>query len=391
MKMYKTWLRICFMVGLLTLLNAVPARAIGDNTLYATTPYVGFVASPGNTYQLDISIKNKGNSIRQVSLGLEDLPEGYKAYFDTNSRIVTDVFLEPASSVFTTLHVMIPSTAEEGEDVVTATFSEGGSVQRISFKLKIEKKSVAEGDGSFSIQFPELTGTSDTTFNYKVTYVNDTNSTQSFSLGSKTADGWEVTFKPLYEEKNVASITVEPGGTQVLDVQVKPPANVAAGKYPLSVALISQEQVYTADLTAVVTGTYDAVLTTPDGLLSFDAEAGREKRVSILLMNTGSAPLTGVKLKSTCPKNWTVEFEPAVIESIGGGGEAQVVMTVKPANRAVAGEYEVNVMAENEGIRESVALRTVVKTPVWWGFIGILIILGIAALLVHMVRKYGRK
>lgn len=391
MRNLKKWgCMICLTVVVL-LTNVLPVSAIGDSTLYATTSYVGFVASPGNTYQLDISVKNNGNSIRQVALGLDELPEGYKAYFETNGRIVTDVFLEPESSVFTKLVVMIPKDAAEGEDVVTATFTEGDSVQKISFKLKIEQKSVAEGEGKFSVAFPELTGTSDTTFEFKATYNNDTSSTQSFSLASKSPEGWSVTFKPLYEDKNVASISVDAGGSQVLEVDVKPPANVAAGTYDLAIALISPDETYTADLTTIITGTFDAVITTPDGRLNMDAQAGKTATMPITVMNTGSVELKDVKLTSTCPANWEVTFEPSVVPSIPGGEEAQVMMSVKPTNRAIAGEYEVHALAANEGIKESVALRIAVKTPASWGFLGILIILAICVLLVRMFRKYGRK
>lgn len=391
MKKDKKWARIACLCAALTALLTLPALAIGDRTLYATTPYVGFVASPGNTCQLDISVKNNGGSIRQVALGLEELPEGYKAYFDTNGRIVTDVFLEPESAVFTKLVVMIPQDAAEGEDTVTATFTEDGSVQRISFKLKIERKSAAEGEGRFTVQFPQLTGTSDTSFTFKATYNNDTASTQSFSLGSKAPEGWTVTFKPLYEDKNVASISVEAGGSQVLDVNVQPPVNVAAGEYKLAVALVSPEDVYTADLSTVITGTYGAVVTTPDGRLNFDAQAGKTVTVPVTVMNTGSAQLTNVQLTSVCPSGWTVSFEPGVIQEINGGEQAQAMMSVKPAGRAIAGEYEVSALAANVGVKESVSLRVSVKTPAWWGFLGILIIAGICALLVHMFRRYGRK
>ena len=392
MKRIKKWFGSCVAAAIaLLLVSSAAAYAIGDSVLYATTPYIGFVASPGKTYQLDINLKNNGQTIRQVALGLGALPDGYTAYFDTNGRVVTDVFLEPESSAFTKLVLTIPSDVQEGTSVVSATFSEENSVQQIDFKLRIEKKSLAEGEGKFSVQFPELTGTPDTDFSFKATYNNDTSNTQSFSLASKTPEGWTVTFKPMYEDKNVASISVEAGGSQVLEINVKPPANVTAGKYPLAVALVSAQENYTADLTAVVTGTYEAVITTQDGRLNFDAVAGKTTDFPLVVMNTGSAALQDVQLAATFPKEWTVSFEPSVISEIPGGGEHQVMMSVQPASRAIAGEYEVTALASNIGIKESTALRVVVKTPAWWGFVGILAILLIGALLVYMFRKYGRR
>lgn len=390
MKQFK-WSRVVLLAALLSLLSVLPARAIGDRTLYATTPYVGFEASPGSTYQLDVSIKNNSGAIHQVALGLEALPEGYKAYFDTNGRIVTDIFLEPESVVFTKLVVTIPQDAAEGEDTVTATFTEGDSVQRIDFKLRIQQRSAADGEGKFTVQFPELTGDADTVFAFQATYNNNTASAQSFSLASKAPEGWNITFQPLYEDKNIASIAVEPGGSQVLKVNVKPPANVTAGEYQLAVALISAEEVFTADLTTVITGTYDAVLTTPDGRLNFDAQGGKTVEVPIVIQNTGSAELEEVRLTSVCPNGWTVIFEPAVLPAIGGGQEYQAVMRVTPAARAIAGEYEVSALAANVGIKESVSLRATVKTPAWWGFLGLLVIGAICAMLAGMFRKYGRK
>jgi uncharacterized membrane protein len=68
------------------------------------------------------------------------------------------------------------------------------------------------------------------------------------------------------------------------------------------------------ELEAVITGTYGLVLTTPTGLLSTSITAGENKRIDLVLNNTGSADLKNIKLTSSSPINWEVVFDPANVE-----------------------------------------------------------------------------
>ena len=57
-----------------------------------------------------------------------------------------------------------------------------------------------------------------------------------------------------------------------------------------------------------INGTYDLMLSTPSGLLSFDAYSNKESAVQLTLTNFGNTDLTNVNLTSSAPTGWTVRF-----------------------------------------------------------------------------------
>jgi uncharacterized membrane protein len=147
----------------------------------------------------------------------------------------------------------------------------------------------------------------------------------------------------------------------------------------------------TLNLEVVITGTFKIELTTPTGILSTDITAGDEKRVELLVKNTGSALVKGVKLTATKPANWDVIFNPAQIDELEAGKSAQVFATIKADEKAIAGDYVTTMTASIPEVSSSASFRVSVKTPMLWGWVGILIIMGALASVYYLFRKYGRR
>lgn len=147
----------------------------------------------------------------------------------------------------------------------------------------------------------------------------------------------------------------------------------------------------TLDLEVVISGTYKIELTTPSGILSTGITAGDEKRVELLVKNTGSAILKGLKLTATKPAGWDVIFNPAQIDDLEAGKSAQVFATLKADDKAIAGDYVTTLTASIPEVSSSASFRVSVKTPMIWGWIGILIIIGAFASVYYLFRKYGRR
>lgn len=78
----------------------------------------------------------------------------------------------------------------------------------------------------------------------------------------------------------------------------------------------------------VITGTYDLVLSTPSGLLSADAQAGKDTDITLTLTNNGNTDLQNINLTSTTPDGWAVEFSESTVELLEAGATKEGTATI---------------------------------------------------------------
>ncbi|MGN0971355.1 MAG: NEW3 domain-containing protein, partial [Aristaeellaceae bacterium] len=161
--------------------------------------------------------------------------------------------------------------------------------------------------------------------------------------------------------------------------------------YDISCTATSANEKMTVDLTATITGSYSIELSTPSGRLSFDTYANKETDVSLTVTNTGNTALTNVNLTSSLPTGWTATFAEQTIDLIEPGATVQTTVTIKPSEDAMSGDYTGTIKVKNSDANDSAEFRITVKTETKWGFIGIAIIVVLAAGIVAIVRKYGRR
>jgi uncharacterized membrane protein len=135
-------------------------------------------------------------------------------------------------------------------------------------------------------------------------------------------------------------------------------------------------------------------LSTPGDVLSARGSAGSATAQELVITNTGTAPLTAVKLTADAPSGWTVTIDPEeglpVIEARATG---TIKATITPSADAVAGDYLVtfsSTAAENAS-GESTQIRYTVETSPLWAIVGIALIGLILAGLFYVFRTYGRR
>jgi len=107
--------------------------------------------------------------------------------------------------------------------------------------------------------------------------------------------------------------------------------------------------------------------------------------------NTGSSELNNIKFSTSKPKNWDVTFKPDTVHNLKAGENAQVFATIKAYDKAIPGDYVTNITAQTTEASSMVSLRILVKTPMLWGWLGILIIIAALGIVYYLFRKYGRK
>jgi uncharacterized membrane protein len=260
-------------------------------------------------------------------------------------------------------------------------------VATVSEKAEKEKEKAV----TLTTSYPVLRGPTDATFEFSVEVDNKLDKDKVYNLISKEPEDWEINFKPAYEDKFISSLRLEKNQSKSMAVEVKPYRLAEAGEYPINVRVSSGDAKAEAELTVILTGTYKLEAGTPTGLLSLEAQKGKDANLSIYVKNTGSATNHNIKFISIKPENWKVEFEPEKIEALKADELKQVEVTITPAEEALVGDYSVGLNVDGEKDQKTMEMRVTVKASTAWGWIGIgiilLVIVGLGGLFTWLGRR----
>ena len=257
--------------------------------------------------------------------------------------------------------------------------------------LELQLTAGETGTSSFEAQYSEQEGSASTAFSFDATLVNNSASQQTYTFSTNAPTGWTVTYQPTGETTQVASLAVDARSSQGVTVNVTPPATAEAGSYDISCSAVSANDTLSTDLSVVITGTYDLVLSTPSGLLSADAQAGKDTDITLTLTNNGNTDLQNINLTSTTPDGWAVEFSESTVELLEAGATKEVTATVSASEDALSGDYVVSISASNSETNDGAEFRISVETSTLWGAVGIVLLLCVAGGLYWVFRKYGRR
>ena len=376
---------VVVMLGLALGFTFRPVRAAG---LELSTPYPGITVVPGEKVSFPLEIRYNGSG-RKVGVAVIEKPEGWETSLEGRGKAVHQVFVGSDHNPGLDLKVQVPAEAEEGNYQVKVRAEGGGLASVLTLDLLVSREGT--GGGEMIAQYPQLQGPSGATFQFRVDLTNNTPREQSYSLGAQVPAGWQVSFSPAYDSKQIASLSLEAGKSQGLDVKITPPEHVAAGTYTIPVTAVSADSRVQTELQVIITGTYDLVLTTPSGRLNAQTVAGRETALTLEVQNHGSADLENISFSSREPSGWSVTFSPEEIDLLAPGEARQVTAYIKPAAKAIAGDYLVNLTASTRETSGTAQIRVLVKTSTLWGLVGIVIILAVIAGVGAAFRQYGRR
>ncbi len=390
--------RISVALALALLLALVPfagfTTAKADGGLNLSTQFPGITVNPGEDVTFTLNVENESATPQNVALSVESLPNGWNAYFEGNGNPVSRVYVDDAASdsnvVSVDLVIVVPdNTAAGTNSVVVKATGENGAVDTLQLDVALSQEEFAQG--KLSAQYQEQQGPSSTTFNYAMTLTNNNSKAQSYSLSASAPEGWQVSFYTS-DGLQIASVNLEGNRGQSITVKIDPPVEVAAGEYSVPVSAVSANENLSVDLTTVITGTYAMTLTTPTGLVSADAYAGKTSSVTLTVQNTGTADLHDISLTSaSVPANWTVRYETAKIDALAAGQSVDVVAYIDAASDAVNGDYVVSFKAKTSEVTSQADFRITVKTSTVWGIVGIVIVAAVVVALVLVFRKFGRR
>ena len=377
-----------FLLLFSAVLAAIPASAAGGLELY--TAYPGVSVKAGDSQTISMYVSNESGSSLDADLSIVSMPEGWEGYFSGDGSQVSRVHAENGTEAPVTFNLEIPEDAAEGDYTVRLQAASHTGVTGVA-DLVFSIQEIQYGQGSFAAEYPEQEGASGTAFSFSTTLVNNGAAGQSYSLAAQAPAGWQVSFQPSGESTQVASIDVEAGSSQGLNVSVTPPENVEAGEYTIPVSAISANDTLETELKVTVTGTYALDLSTPSGLLSFDAHANRESDVTLSITNNSNVDLQNITLTSSAPTDWTVTFEESSIDVLEAGATQEITAHVTPGDSAMTGDYVTTVTASCSEVSDTAEFRVSVKTDTVWGIVAVLIILALIAGVGAVFKKYGRR
>ncbi|HNT93287.1 MAG: hypothetical protein KDB91_06395 [Bacteroidales bacterium] len=367
--------------GIIAGVNAIAAET---DSILLYTPFTKISVPPGESIDYTIDVINNGTELEKLDLSVTNLPRGWNYTLKSGAWNVRQVAVLPGEKKSLSLRVEVPFQVNKGNYRIYLVAGEGHT---LPLTVNISEQGTYRTE--FTTRQANMEGHAGSSFNYSADLQNRTAEAQTYALRGEVPRGWTITFRA--NGKQVTSVDVEANSTVNVTIEIKPAEQVEEGTYAIPVRAVSGSSSGELKLEAVITGTYRIELSTPSGLLSSDIVAGRGKKIDLVVKNTGTSILSDVQLTHAAPANWEVTFEPKKIESILAGRQENVTVTISADKKAIPGDYVTNLEARTPETSSKASFRMSVKTPMLWGWIGVLIIAAGIAAIWYLFRKYGRR
>ncbi|MBN1836686.1 MAG: hypothetical protein JW820_12600 [Spirochaetales bacterium] len=381
------------LVGVLPLSGqAVPL----ERNLAVAFEYPGVEISASEPVTVGILLQNKGGTDETLQLSIAEAPKGWSSAIRSGELTVTGVFLPAGQSRTLSFETVPPSQPVAGqyEFRMTARSADGGWTDSQVFNVSVRARSRAGRGGEeigLTTAYPVLRGPAEVSYEFTLELENKREEDVTFDLFARGPEGWETNFKPVYEPRYISSFQIRARQSKKLVVEVKPPRDAPAGEYPVSVRISSDGAAAELPLTIIITGTYEISVATASGSLSVGAIRGKPATIDLFVKNTGTALQSHIGLFAYNPENWDVRFEPERIDGLQPGQTQEVKLAIVPYERALVGDYSVEIRANGEKVSEPLEFRVTVNASAAFGWIGIAIIILVIGGLVVLFRWLGRR
>ncbi len=380
----RTRLLSLFLSSLLVTIFIGSRAADADKGVTLYTPFTKISVPPGQSIDYNIDVINNTSSVQRVDISVSGLSKAWDYTIKSGGWNISQVSVLPNDKKSISMKLEVPLKVNKGSYHFRIM---GNGQELLPLVVTVSQQGTYETE--LTTDQPNMEGHANSTFTFRANLKNRTADTQIYALETNVPRGWDVTFKT--GGKEVSSVSVDANNAQDITVQVAPPAEVEAGTYKIPVRATTSSTSADVMFEVVVTGTYKMDLSTPTGLLSAGITAGGEKDIDLVVKNIGSAELKDIKLTASKPADWSVDFNPQKIDRLKAGETAQVTAKIKASSKAIAGDYVTKIEAKTPEVNSSAEFRMAVKTPMLWGWLGILIIIAAGGSVYYLFRKYGRR
>jgi uncharacterized membrane protein len=256
---------------------------------------------------------------------------------------------------------------------------------------------LAEDTIELTATHTKLEATSGGSFEFEVKMTYKGTEDRIFDLTVTGPKDWLVYTTPNYpKDKRIKDIRLEgeKGFPETILIHANSPfwLNPDPGDYKITAGVASGELTGAIDLTAVITARYELGLLPAIERYNTKVTAGKDNFFSAELMNEGSATIDDITFSSDKPEGWTIEFTPDEVSALAAGKTKTIDINIKPAAKAIAGDYSVAFRAASEqATAQKLEIRVTVETPTIWGWTGIGIIVIVIAGLALIIMRFSRR
>jgi uncharacterized membrane protein len=357
--------------------------------LYLMTDYPAVTVRPGTTSNIPLRLQNYRLGPERYRLSVTGVPDGWTATLLGGGQPVAAAMPAPDASVALQLRLDVPANANLSEQTLTVKAEGEGSQATLPLNVALAKELPAKL--TVTSKLPSLRGSPKSNFEYTLTIKNDSGRNLVASFAAEAPPNFETSFTEAYGSQELSSIPIEAGQSKDIKLKVRAPGTIGAGHFPVKVTVNAEDASANVDLALDVVGQPQLQVSGRDGLLSARAVAAQQSSFPIVVTNTGTAPADNIKLAASAPSGWKVTFDPATIDRLVPGKDAEVQALVTPSDKSLAGDYMTSVNATSRGENASSQFRITVSTSTVWGVAGAGVI-GIALLLMlGAVARFGRR
>lgn len=375
------------MAMLYLVLSCIRAQAAESFDLYTDTP--GIRVTAGDSVSFELYLSGADAAGKDVAFSVASMPEGFSGYIKKGSYEVSKVHAGGDSAqAIASFQVSVPSEASQGVHEITLHAATDDGFQD-DLKLELTVSGLEAGESNFHVEYPDQEGASGTAFSYSTTIANNTLSTQNYNFSSDAPAGWTVSF--VSDSRQISSLEVESGQSAAVTITVTTPDKVEAGEYQIGCAAASAREQLSTTLNVKILGTYELGISTADGRLSLDAFPKKESDVTVKLTNNGNIDLENITLTSQAPAGWDISMDTTTVDVLKAGASKEITAHITPGSDSLTGDYVTIISADCDNQSRSMELRVTLKTRTGWGIFAVVIILGVAAGLYLVMKKYGRR
>ena len=283
--------------------------------------------------------------------------------------------------------LMIPAALFAQEDEAAAEEVVEPVPEELLLETTLPKLQAKEGE-AFSFSFNPTYNAGDEPFGLE-----EGETDKTFDITVEYPTGWIAAVGSGTQE--IPAIILRSGSRQALILAAVALVKQQPGEYPFKVtfksAIEGDPLEESIDFTAVITATYEIVLTTKTGALSTEISSGKDNHYKLVVTNNSSIAVENITLSSTEPEGWQVSFDKEKIESIESEAKEEIEVTINPPEKTIAGDYMLTFNASSENSDSSIDLRVTVETPTIWGIVGIgiivVVIIGVAIIFTRLGRR----
>lgn len=372
----------------------IPAAHAADTPrdikgLYLMTDYPAVTVRPGTTSNIPLRLQNYGLGPERYRLSVSGVPSGWTATLLGGGQPVAAAMPAPDANVSLQLRLEVPANADLSEQTLTVKAEGQGNQAALPINVALAKELPAKL--TVTSKLPSLRGSPKSNFEYTLNIKNDSGRNLVASFAAEAPTNFETSFTEAYGSQELSSIPIEAGQSKDIKLKVRPPSSIDAGHFPVAVTVNAEDASAKVELALDVVGQPQLQVSGRDGLMSARAVAAQQSSIPVVVTNTGTAPADNIKLSASAPTGWKVTFEPAGIDRLVPGKDAEVQALVTPSDKSLAGDYMTSVSATSRGEDASSQFRITVSTSTVWGIAGAGVI-GVALLLMlGAVARFGRR